>query len=178
MPRAGPENCQLIEQYLGLLNIARVKSFGEPAVDRSEKIGGLLPAFAKSCLDSFSMISPAIRKGVRVADIPVEQPTKFELVINLRTANALAVALPPTLLAGAEKGVRVKSLFCRYVALGRFHEALEQLGLGEVLPPPQLGVGNGNGAPTQDLLDDPPQASDGKVSLRIGFGRIDEALEA
>jgi hypothetical protein len=65
-----------------------------------------------------------------------------------------------------------------YVALGRFHEAFEQLGLGEVLPPPQLGVGNGNGAPTEDLLDDPPQASDGKVSLRIGSGRIDEALEA
>jgi hypothetical protein len=43
MPRAGPENCQLIEQYLGLLNIARVKSFGEPAVDRSKKIAGLLP---------------------------------------------------------------------------------------------------------------------------------------
>ena len=41
MPRAWPENCELIEQYLGLLNIARVKSFGEPAVDRSETIAGL-----------------------------------------------------------------------------------------------------------------------------------------
>jgi hypothetical protein len=103
MPRAGRENCQIIEQYLGLLNIARVKSFGEPAVDRSEKIGGLLPAFAKSCLDSFSMISPAIPKGVRIADIPVEQPTKFELVINLKTAAALGLTVPATLVARADK---------------------------------------------------------------------------
>jgi putative ABC transport system substrate-binding protein len=69
------------------------------------EVGGLL-AYGPSWADNFRRVATyvdKILKGTKPADLPVEQPMKFELVINLKTAKELGLTIPPSLLFQADE---------------------------------------------------------------------------
>jgi putative tryptophan/tyrosine transport system substrate-binding protein len=76
------------------------------SLQREYAEAGILLTYGADIRDLYSrsaVFIDKIFKGAKPADLPVEQPTKFELVINLKTAKALGIIVPPTLLARADE---------------------------------------------------------------------------
>ena len=73
---------------------------------RQDAEAGLLLAYGADFSDLYRQAAAfvdKIFKGAKPADLPIQQPTKFQLVVNLRTANALGLRIPPALLARADE---------------------------------------------------------------------------
>jgi len=88
--------------------IERLNRFRLPAIyqwPESAELGGFAgygPRLAQVIRDTAQIVDKILR-GAHPADLPVQQPTKFELVINLKTAKALGLAVPQSLLARADE---------------------------------------------------------------------------
>jgi putative ABC transport system substrate-binding protein len=101
---AGPllwANRQLIMDRAAALHLPTMHEFPEVAEE------GAFAAYGPRLSQLFAEVMPQqiikLFRGIKVADVPVEQPTKFELVINLKTAKAMGVTVSPALLLRADK---------------------------------------------------------------------------
>lgn len=115
MERERPDAILMVTDTLTLLNRQRMFAFAAahqlPAIyelDSLVRDGGLL-SYGPDQDESFSRVAALvdrILKGAQPADLPFEQPTRFRLVINLKTAQALGLPIPPILLFQADEIIR------------------------------------------------------------------------
>jgi putative tryptophan/tyrosine transport system substrate-binding protein len=94
------------EHLMDLVTMSRLPTmFG---LSDSARAGGLM-SYDVHNVDTWRRVADyvdKILKGAKPADLPVEQPTKFELIINLKTAKALGITIPPHLLVLADEVIR------------------------------------------------------------------------
>jgi putative ABC transport system substrate-binding protein len=93
----------IIYERVAALSLPAMYQFPEMAEE-----GGLIgygPNIIQFWRESVPRQAAALLRGAKVADVPVEQPSKFELVINLKTAKAMGVTVPESLLVRADKVV-------------------------------------------------------------------------
>ena len=112
MTRSRPDGILMVSDALTTLNRKRVIEFATanrlPAIYELSSLvrdGGLMSYGPDQSAigDRAADFVARILRGARPADLPLEQPTKFDLVINLKTAKALGLELPPTLVARANE---------------------------------------------------------------------------
>ena len=78
-------------------------------ISREAVEAGRLMSYGADQAESYRRVAyfvDRILKGAKPADLPVEQPTKFELVINLKTAKQIGVTIPPEVLARANRIIK------------------------------------------------------------------------
>ena len=93
-------NRQLILDRVAVLKLPAI--FQWPETVEAGGLAGYGPRFAELNRQRARQLVKIFR-GIKPADIPVEQPTRFELVINLKTANALGLTVPPRVLDLADE---------------------------------------------------------------------------
>ena len=106
--QAKPDGLVVDNDVLLVSKAAEIAAVGLPAISGSRDFvdAGLLASYGASIFDIVRLLASyidRILKGAKPADLPIEQPTKFELVISLNTAKSLGLTIPPLILAQADE---------------------------------------------------------------------------
>jgi len=102
-------NSMLVDQRAQVVSLASKNRLPAIYPDRETAEAGGLMAYGPNTNDNFRRAAAyvdKILKGTKAADLPVEQPMKFEFVVNLKTAKQLVLTIPPNVLVRADKVIR------------------------------------------------------------------------
>ena len=94
-------NHQIILQRVAALRLPAI--FQWPEIAEEDGFVAYGPRFTQMMRELYARQLVQLLRGVKIADIPVEQPSKYELAINLKTAKALDLTLPQSLIARADE---------------------------------------------------------------------------